>query len=52
VFLKNSNAINEVAIDNFVKFEGATTIHHNCHMLKDVLSIGITSTLVKGVFHI
>jgi hypothetical protein len=25
-------------------------MYHNYHMLKDVLFIGITSTLIKGVF--
>jgi hypothetical protein len=37
-------------INNFVKFGGVNVTYHNYHMPKDVLFIGITSTLIKGVF--
>jgi hypothetical protein len=31
-----------------VKFGGGTTQHHNCSMLEDCLSVGITSCLIRG----
>jgi hypothetical protein len=33
---------------NFIKFGGATVMHHNCHIPKDFLLIVIKSYLVKG----